>query len=435
MTRRFTPADESWVDDQGFGLASPPYSPEALGSERVLEASSLAPWSAGNADLHSSSADSFLYESSLVSVNLGRRVWGLRQPVYGHNDVVQGAVKLREKCTHVYRLEVSLLGRVEVTTSDRGMLSSVIDHNIVSSNVVLSFPPRGESSPTEEWLPFSVPFPSFVKGGTSPLPPSYSAWSPAFSAEIRYCVKVDVFRKGLRRHELRFFPVMYLPKTWPSHPVPRRYSAFDLPSGLSTYKTVTLYPVWPDNARPVAKAKAATPTVQLCFPSGVTYPSGHSIPLRLTLHSRDAPALARLLIRGVEVQLVRRMIAWTKCDPVVGGRDATISKGSLTETDTSQEGLAVAYFDLTLGEAGKEQSWGVTNILEMVYLIRVSIRRPEGAFNNFVPTYEHVSRVHVASEAWGTRERELHELGNVSSPAIGMANARIEQRPVSSVAW
>ncbi|KAH9079218.1 hypothetical protein EDB83DRAFT_2341445 [Lactarius deliciosus] len=397
MTRRFTLADESWVDDQGFGLASPPYSPEALGSERVLEASSLAPWSAGNADLLSSSADSFLYE---------RRVWGLRQPVYGHNDVVQGAVKLREKCTHVFRLEVSLLGRVEVTTSDRGMLSGVIDLNIVSSNVVLDYPPRGESSPTEEWLPFLHP------GGTSPLPPSYSAWSPAFSAEIRYCVKVDIFRKGLRRHELRFFPVMYLPKTWPSHPVPRRYSAFDLRSGLSAYKTCFV----------------------LCFPSGVTYSSGHSVPLRLTLYSRDAPALARLLIQGVEVQLVRRMIAWTKCDPVVGGRDVSISKGSLTETDTSQEGLAVAYFDLTLGEAGKEQSWGVTNVLEMVYLIRVSIRRPEGAVN-FVPAYEHVSRVHVASEAWGTRERELHELGNVSSPAIGMANARIEQRPVSSVAW
>ncbi|KAH9060059.1 hypothetical protein EDB87DRAFT_1618339 [Lactarius vividus] len=430
MTRRFTPADESWVGDQDLGPASPPYSPEALGSERVLEAS----WSTGNADSLSSSADSFLYESSLVSVNLGRRVWGLRQPVYGHNDVVQGAVKLHGKCTHVYRLEVSLLGRVEVTTSNRGMLSEVIDRSIVSSNVVLSCPPRGESSPTEEFLPFSIPFPSFVKGGTSPLPPSYSAWSPAFSAEIRYCVKVDIFRKGLRRHELRFFPIMYFPKTWPSHPVPRRYSAFDLPSALSTYKTVPLSPVWPENACPVAKAKAATPTVQLCFPSGVTYSSGNSVPLRLTLHSRDAPALARLLIQGVEVQLVRRMIAWTKGGPVVGGRDATISKGSLTEADTSQEGLAVAHFDLTLGEAGKEQSWSVTDILEMVYLIRVSIRCPEGAVN-FVPTYEHTSRVQVASEAWGTRERELHELGNISSPAIGMANARLEQRPVSSVAW
>lgn len=89
-----------------------------------------------------------------------------------------------------------------MTTSHRGMLSEVIDHSIVSSNVVLSCPSAGEFSPTGEWLPFSIPFPSFVNGGTSPLPPSYAAWSPAFSAEIRYCVKVDIFRKGLRRHEL-----------------------------------------------------------------------------------------------------------------------------------------------------------------------------------------------------------------------------------------
>ena len=49
--------------------------------------------------------------------------------------------------------------------------------------------------------------------------------------------------------------------------------------------------------------------------------------------------------------------------------------------------------------------------------------------------YSHASRVLVASEPWGTRERELLEFGAVSSPAIGMANPRLEPRPVSSVAW
>jgi len=125
------------------------------------------------------------------------------------------------------------------------------------------------------------------------------------------------------------------------------------------------------------------------------------------------------------------MIAWTKNGPVVGGREVTISKGSWTETDTAQEGVAIAYFELTLGKEGKEQSWGVTNMLEMTYLIRVSIRCPEGAIN-FVPTYEHASRVQVASERWGTRQLEF---GAVSWPAIGMVSARLEQRPVSSVAW
>ena len=59
------------------------------------------------------------------------------------------------------------------------------------------------------------------------------------------------------------------------------------------------------------------------------------------------------------------MIAWIRDGPVVGGREITISKGSLTETDTSQEGFAIAYFELTLGEQGKVQSWSVANLLEM----------------------------------------------------------------------
>lgn len=108
MTRVFTSADESWPEVQAFGPASPPYSAEVLGSERVLEASSTSPAPTGNIEPSSISADSFLYGSSLVSVDLGRRIWGLRQPVYGHNDVVQGAIKLHIKCTHVYRLEVSV---------------------------------------------------------------------------------------------------------------------------------------------------------------------------------------------------------------------------------------------------------------------------------------------------------------------------------------
>lgn len=89
--------------------------------------------------------------------------------------------------------------------------------------------------------------------------------------------------------------------------------------------------------------------------------------MRLTVQSRDAPALARLLIQGVDVYFVRRLIAWTKGGTaIIRGPDVAISKGTLTETDNSQEGFAIAYFELTLGEAGKQQSWGVADLFEMV---------------------------------------------------------------------
>jgi hypothetical protein len=85
---------------------------------------------------------------------------------------------------------------------------------------------------------------------------------------------------------------MYLPKTWPSHPVPKRESVYSPCPVLSVYKTVTLTPVWPDGACPVAKAKATMPTVQagythdlylqvpLCLPN-CSYPYhlvSHSLP-------------------------------------------------------------------------------------------------------------------------------------------------------------
>jgi hypothetical protein len=89
-----------------------------------------------------------------------------------------------------------------MTTSDRGMISEIVNRDIVTSPVVLSCPERGECSPTEQAFPFSIPIPSYVSGDTSPLPPSYAWWAPTFSCEVEYCVKVDVHRKGLRRHEM-----------------------------------------------------------------------------------------------------------------------------------------------------------------------------------------------------------------------------------------
>jgi hypothetical protein len=216
---------EIWTDDDDLNppLASPPYSPVALSSEYVLSATSASESGpARNDDPLWSPAASFLYESLLVNVSLGRRVWGLRQPVYGLNGIVQGAVKLGIKCTHVVRVEVSverlilgiptrgtadhcifqLLGRARVTRSERGLISEVINRKLVASSVVLSSPPRGEFTPTGECFPFSIPFPSYVSGGTTSLPPSFASWSPAFASEVEYCVRVDVHRKGLRRHEL-----------------------------------------------------------------------------------------------------------------------------------------------------------------------------------------------------------------------------------------
>jgi len=100
-----------WTDDDhNTGVSPPPYSPEPTNSESLLVPLSLpdsAPSSSNDVALWSSTA-SFLYESPLVNISLGSRVWNLRLPVYGFNGLVQGAVKLSRKCSHVVRVEVSV---------------------------------------------------------------------------------------------------------------------------------------------------------------------------------------------------------------------------------------------------------------------------------------------------------------------------------------
>jgi hypothetical protein len=98
-----------WTDSHNNFQPSPPYSPEPTSSESTFPVQSLPDYvPSWNDDPLWSSTASFLYESPLVNVSLGRRVWDRRLPVYGFNGLVQGAVKLSRKCDHVVRVEVSV---------------------------------------------------------------------------------------------------------------------------------------------------------------------------------------------------------------------------------------------------------------------------------------------------------------------------------------
>jgi len=103
----------------------------------------------------------------------------------------------------------------------------------------------------------------------------------------------------------------------------------------------------------------------LFYPSNVTYPSGQTIHLRLSIESIEAPALALLLIQGLEAELVKYMVARTQSGQVVGGREVLLSRGNVTEIDTTEEGFVTSYFDLTLGEPGKQQSWAIDDDIKV----------------------------------------------------------------------
>ena len=50
---------------------------------------------------------------------------------------------------------------------------------------------------------FELPFPSFIDGRETALPPTYTAVQPGVCVEVAYYLQVDIIRKGLfRRHEV-----------------------------------------------------------------------------------------------------------------------------------------------------------------------------------------------------------------------------------------
>ena len=72
---------------------------------------------------------------------------------------------------------------------------------ILKKKIVLFSAPPKQSAVLKGEFPFAIQFPHYVDGGRDPLPPSYTVYQPGISTEIFYTFRVDISRKGLRRHE------------------------------------------------------------------------------------------------------------------------------------------------------------------------------------------------------------------------------------------
>lgn len=53
----------------------------------------------------------------------------------------------------------------------------------------------------------------------------------------------------------------------------------------------------------------------------------------------------------------------------------------------------------------------------------------------YLPRYRHEEVIHVVSEPWGTREREMLHLGGISAPAVALNGARRPLRLTHSMDW
>ena len=118
------------------------------------------------------------------------------------------------------RIHICLCPILDMATTDdrrRSQLQGVINTSAsqhatvavpgVSRNVILKKKTvlfaagSGQHAMLKGDFPFAIQFPQYVDGQHDQLPPSYTVYQPGISTEISYLFRVDIVRKGLRRHE------------------------------------------------------------------------------------------------------------------------------------------------------------------------------------------------------------------------------------------
>jgi hypothetical protein len=105
--------------DSGEYPASPIYSMTAGYSEQVVQSQSQAPVAGPEAGLN------WIFKSDHIEVNLGPRLWGLRQPSYGLNGTLEGSIKFKGSHSHVVSVTATVGIFCELLSSKPLLRSSV----------------------------------------------------------------------------------------------------------------------------------------------------------------------------------------------------------------------------------------------------------------------------------------------------------------------
>ncbi|CDO70747.1 hypothetical protein BN946_scf184798.g62 [Trametes cinnabarina] len=412
------PPSYSWISSNS---PAPIYSECPSPSERVLQKGPCVCWPSSE-----SASQKFIYKSDSLEVRLHPPRWGSVLPAYGLAGTVEGVLTFRKTCTHVLEVSVSLLGCITTSASQHATIAvpGIDKVQLLKKKTVLFSAKAGSSAAMNGEHPFALQFPHHIDNGTNALPPSYTVYQPGVSTEIAYHVRVDVVRKGLRRHEKLTVPVLYLPKSRPTSPplehIP--WSARVDGENDERVRCIQLSPTWPgrseSNSPPYLEE---LPVISLTLPSAQSFASGDTIPLSLKIESPGSPALAKMLSYNVHLSLVKRQKTWISLGHQVSVREHTLSRAGVYLADDTREGLAYLRLELKAGEAGRECSWRVDGAVAIEVSTSDS-RTPVREHLKDFPTYRCEVPVALTTDPFGTLQNELFALSGVPFPALGLSD-------------
>ncbi|KAI9064271.1 hypothetical protein FKP32DRAFT_1591697 [Trametes sanguinea] len=421
------PPSYSWISSNS---PAPLYSECASSSERVLQAGPCVCLSSSG-----TGAQKFIYKSDSLEVRLHPPRWGSTLPAYGLAGNVEGVLTFRKPCTHVLEVTVTLLGVLTTSASQHASIAvpGVDKVQLLKKKSTLFSAPSGSTASVSGEHPFALSFPHYIDDGTEPLPPSYTVYQPGVSTEIAYHLRVDVVRKGLRRHEKLTVPVLYLPKSRPTSPPLENIPWSARVDGENDERVccMQLSPTWPNRSEPHPQHLEELPVVSLTLPSTKCFASGDTIPLSLKIESPRSPALAKMLSYNAHLSLVKRQKTWLSLGKQVSVREHLLSRAGVYLADDSQEGMAYLRMELEAGESGRECSWRVDGAVAVEHVIRLVILPPEH-LKNF-PQYRCEVPVTLTTDPFGTLQSELYAMSGVPFPALGLNDPARHLRAVSAV--
>ncbi|KAH7338377.1 hypothetical protein B0J17DRAFT_706724 [Rhizoctonia solani] len=383
--------------------SAPTYLASTTDCERTLGLQPLS--STPLAGLH----DQYVFQSQRIKLDLGPRIWPVNTPCFGYKDTVEGVVSVTT-LEHVKSIVVKVEATVEAFFTERGVPGGHTEAALFQRSITL----YNNSSSSSEALsyPFSIKFPTSCDESTNPLPPSFVHSFPGVSAEVRYRVRVDMSRSGLRRRESLVVPILYLPRscTPPNHESLPPYSN-QLGQSFEAQGMEEL-PLVPKTQSGGKRNESSSTDIQakIVLPSSLLIASGDRLPFIITIHSQSQALAA--LYTDILLQFVKFTII--KSPQKNSFREEVLALGEVHNEEELENGARVLRGEIGSGVHGAELSWSAAGVIEVKHAIRVALKLPpsKATLSTNLPTFErtipvevmthgHTSKVHTALPALG----------------------------------
>ncbi|CAG7850620.1 SubName: Full=Uncharacterized protein {ECO:0000313/EMBL:CCA72175.1} [Serendipita indica DSM 11827] len=371
----------------------PNYSRNAAADERIML---LEPLASARASSSMQPVD-YIFTSERLELNMGRKRFPIKVPCYGMDGVVEGKVTVKD-FKAAAKLSVTLEGACNTNVVERGMNVYSSTKKLLSMTEVLWTRSDGSACPdTPQDFSFSFRIPTNVH---PPLPHSYATVHPGLNADVTYYVKVDLFRKGLRRHE-RQTMVLYLPRSTPPETPQRTSGSYTEPPALVQWETIPILPRCTQAKAEQSSQDLSNDAINLILPLPKVYASAAPIPFQLAFPG-SSPLLP-YVTNSLIVQLIKS--TFIHAGGFISLREGIIATGEISriedesyptpppspgsddKSSTRDSVLARRVYNGTLKSfrEGGETSWSVPDHLEIRHAIRVFLRAPKSEGN--LPEY------------------------------------------------